>query len=100
MDGRGCHFPIHQAETFCCATQRVPFSILTVMKSDAVLSREKLARSFVRATVGATALLALFVVTSLERRKLARSAKRREELEKSSWEYEAKRRVEEMKSVP
>ena len=158
------------------------------METDAVLSREKLARSFVSATMGATFLVAVLFVTSWgtapirvycvsgaisivalfvaarlrggksahpkgshrialealwwtgaylsfmvgsdlttshrlmpalfyleqgpfiflllclfglgERGELARSAKRLEELEKSSLEYEAKRRVEEMKSAP
>jgi hypothetical protein len=47
---------------------------------------------------------AIFLVWCLiglsDRRRLEKSARKRAELEKWSWEYEAKRRVEEMKSVP
>jgi hypothetical protein len=44
--------------------------------------------------------LTFCLIALQERKKFTQSAKRREELEKGSWEYEAKRRVEEMKSAP
>jgi hypothetical protein len=50
--------------------------------------------------LGAFTCLLAYLLASLERRKLERSARKRAASEKWSWEYEAKRRVEEMKSAP
>ncbi len=49
---------------------------------------------------GPTIFLMYGLIEISERRRLEKSARRRAELERWSWEYEAKRRVEEMKSAP